>query len=518
MDEYKDKMEPSTEEVREEQYSLSDDRRVKVLSPGALVAKRFFRNRLAVTGMVILVIMFAFSFIGGVLSPYQQDQKFYRIDSQAKDYAGVLYNDEYRYTVGDADLFKSSVHAQALKAIIQGNDSFEYNGISYTLEKLADEVYTVSSGGKVIGIASKELVNSSTQEAMPFDFTLAAFTAQSGGEKSFSADGKDYNLGEDGVITDGSGNEIAYISKYIVKAVMSDVFFTREFKDDLIAAVENGEKSFKYTGEDGVEAEYILKYDADTKAYDVKQEIDTKVFDTYSAPSKDHWLGTDRNGMDMLTRLMYGGRISLMIGFIVVFLESFLGILMGGISGYFGGWVDGLIMRIVDVFYCIPSMPIIIILGAAMDAANMPSLRRMIYLMLILGVLGWAGVARLVRGQILSLREQEFMTATEACGIAPSRRIFRHLIPNVIPQLIVYMTMGLGETIILEATLSFLGLGVRFPFASWGNIINDVNDTFVLTNYWFIWIPAGVLLLITVLAFNIVGDGLRDAFGPKVKR
>ena len=153
-----------------------------------------------------------------------------------------------------------------------------------------------------------------------------------------------------------------------------------------------------------------------------------------------------------------------------------------------------------------------------MDAANTPSLTRIIYLMLILGFLGWAGVARLVRGQILSLREQEFMTATEACGIAPSRRIFRHLIPNVMPQLIVYMTMGLGSTIITEATLSFLGLGVRFPFASWGNIINDVNDTFVLTNYWFIWIPAGVLLLTTVLAFNIVGDGLRDAFDPKMKR
>ena len=127
-------------------------------------------------------------------------------------------------------------------------------------------------------------------------------------------------------------------------------------------------------------------------------------------------------------------------------------------------------------------------------------------------------MARLVRGQILSLREQEFMTATEACGISVSRRIFRHLLPNVIPQMIVRMTMGLGDTIIMEATLSFLGLGVRFPFASWGNIINDVNDTFVLTNYWFIWIPAGVLLLVTVLAFNIVGDGLRDAFDPRMKR
>ena len=222
--------------------------------------------------------------------------------------------------------------------------------------------------------------------------------------------------------------------------------------------------------------------------------------------------------MDMMTRLMYGGRVSLVIGFIVEIISTVLGVILGGLSGYFGKWVDMLIMRIVDVFYCIPSMPIIIILGAAMDNTGVDPQIRMIYLMLILGFLGWPGMARLVRGQILSLREQEFMTATEACGISVSRRIFRHLVPNVIPQLIVSCTMGLGGTIITEATLSFLGLGVKFPFASWGNIINDVNNTFVLQNYWFIWIPAGVLLLLTVLAFNLVGDGLRDAFDPKMKR
>ena len=163
-------------------------------------------------------------------------------------------------------------------------------------------------------------------------------------------------------------------------------------------------------------------------------------------------------------------------------------------------------------------MPIIIILGAMMDEMRVDPDIRMLYLMLLLGVLGWAGIARLVRGQILSLREQEFMTATEACGVRVSRRIFKHLIPNVIPQLIVTCTMGLGSTIITEATLSFLGLGVKYPYASWGNIINDVNDTYVLTTYWFIWIPAGICLLLTVLAFNLVGDGLRDAFDPKMKR
>ena len=252
--------------------------------------------------------------------------------------------------------------------------------------------------------------------------------------------------------------------------------------------------------------------------YTIKQGVETRVYDTYSSPSAKHPLGTDRNGMDMLARLMYGGRISLVIGFVVEAIATVLGVILGGLAGYFGKWVDNLIMRIVDVFYCIPSMPIIIILGAAMDAMRVDPMLRMLYLMLILGFLGWPGIARMVRGQILSLREQEFMTATEACGISVSRRIFRHLVPNVIPQLIVSCTMGLGSTIITEATLSFLGLGVKFPFASWGNIINDVSNTYVLTEYWFIWIPAGICLLLTVVAFNLVGDGLRDAFDPKMKR
>lgn len=514
----KEKTTPSVEEnENKEQYSLNDDRRVKVLSPGTLVAKRFFRNRLAVTGLIILALMFIFSFVGGLVSPYKQDQKFYRTDIQTKDYAGVVYNDEFRYSVGDDELFKGVVQGKAGLAIAGNATSFDYNEVSYTLEKISDSIYIVKAGDEVVGIASKEVVSSSTDNTgFDFDFTYNALTAAP--NSSFTADGASYKMDADKVIFDAEGNEIAYVSQYIVRAVMSDVFFTREFKNELIDTIDSGADSFTYTDAQGVEAEYLINYDAQKKTYFIKQEIDTTVFDTYSSPSKAHLLGTDRNGMDMLTRLMYGGRISLIIGFVVVIIETLLGIILGGISGYFGGWIDNLIMRIVDIFYCIPMMPIIIIIGAAMDAANLPSLTRMMYLMLILGFLGWPGIARMVRGQILSLREQEFMMATEATGISVPRRIFKHLIPNVVPQLIVIMTMGLGNTIIMEATLSFLGLGVRFPFASWGNIINDVNDVYVLTHYWFIWIPAGVLLLATVLAFNIVGDGLRDAFDPKMKR
>jgi len=369
-----------------------------------------------------------------------------------------------------------------------------------------------------VAYASKLIVSSSTgNEKVPFELQYNLVKAIKTGASSFEIEGEKYDVSEDGTLSKG-GEEIAYASQYVVQPLMSDVYLTRSFKEELIESINDGAEEFVFTDEDGTTAEYTVTYNAATKAYSVLQSVETRVFDTYSPPSGAHWLGTDRNGMDMLTRLMYGGRVSLYIGFIVVIIESLIGVILGGISGYFGGWVDNLIMRIVDIFYCIPSMPIIIILGAAMDAMRMDPQLRMVWLMLILGFLGWAGIARLVRGQILTLREQEFMTATEATGIRVSRRIFKHLIPNVMPQLIVTMTMSLGSTILIEATLSFLGLGVKFPFASWGNIINDVNDTHVLTNYWFIWIPAGICLVATVLAFNLVGDGLRDAFDPKMKR
>ncbi len=247
------------------------------------------------------------------------------------------------------------------------------------------------------------------------------------------------------------------------------------------------------------------------------------LIDIYGAPrskasEKFHILGTDGDGYDVLSRMMYGGRISLIVGFVVVIIETLLGIIMGGISGYFGGWVDTLIMRLVDIFYCIPTLPILIILGAFFDAQQMKPYVRLMWLMAVLGFLGWASVARLVRGQILSLREQDFMVATEVGGLRISRRIFRHLIPNVMPQLIVTATAGLGSVILTESTLSFLGLGVKHPLATWGSMINSVSDYSSMINYEYIWIPVGMLICITVIAFNFVGDGLRDAFDPKMKR
>ena len=500
----------------EEDYSLNDDRRVKVLSPGTLVAKRFFRNRLAVVGLTILAVMFIFSFIGGLISPYGQDEVFYRDDIQLKEYAAMSKNTEYRYLVADGQEFGTILQAQ-LTLHMGKDDSFSYKGVTYDVTEEGDSLYSVSSGGRLLAIAYKDIISANDpSQKFGFNFSFNALKAHANGEAEFTANGKTYTLDEDSVML--NGEEIAYISRFVIQSKVSGTVITKDFKERVQQAVENGETEYTYVNDAGQEREIKLEYNPAKYQWSIKEGTSTRVFDAYSFPSSAHWLGTDKNGMDMLTRLMYGGRVSLMIGFIVVIISAALGVVLGGVSGYFGGWVDNLIMRIVDIFYCIPSTPLIIILGAAMDGMRVDPQIRMLYLMLILGFLGWPGIARLVRGQILSLREQEFMTATEACGISVSRRIFRHLIPNVIPQLIVNCTMSLGSTIITEATLSFLGLGVKFPFASWGNIMNDVSNSYVLTSYWFIWIPAGICLMLTVLGFNFVGDGLRDAFDPKMKR
>ena len=500
----------------EEDYSLNDDRRVKVLSPGTLVAKRFFRNRLAVVGLTILAVMFIFSFIGGLISPYGQDEVFYRDDIQLKEYAAMSENTEYRYLVADGQEFGTILQAQ-LTLHMGKDDSFSYKGVTYDVTEEGDSLYSVSSGGRLLAIAYKDIISANDpSQKFGFNFSFSALKAHANGETEFTADGKTYTLDEDSVML--NGEEIAYISRFVIQSKVSGTVITKDFKERVQQAVENGKTKYTYVNDAGQEREIKLEYNPAKYQWSIKEGTSTRVFDAYSFPDSAHWLGTDKNGMDMLTRLMYGGRVSLMIGFIVVIISAALGVVLGGVSGYFGGWVDNLIMRIVDIFYCIPSTPLIIILGAAMDGMRVDPQIRMLYLMLILGFLGWPGIARLVRGQILSLREQEFMTATEACGISVSRRIFRHLIPNVIPQLIVNCTMSLGSTIITEATLSFLGLGVKFPFASWGNIMNDVSNSYVLTSYWFIWIPAGICLMLTVLGFNFVGDGLRDAFDPKMKR
>ena len=579
-----------TENNNQEPMSLDDGRRVKVLSPGMMVFKRFIRNRLAIVGICILIFMFLFSFLGGVVSPYRQDQVFYKVDSANKEYAGAVVNTDYRFTTVDGSTLSTMVRA-TFNSQVKGREgdsiSFTADKNTYTALRIADSFYTITAGdnlgtvtllGKIVDVKAAEGKEISpelktaviaaanagqtnfeldgatysltkdmgksyklsgmaevalasmltfdaanpqyTELAAGYEFRKNCEMAMHAGEKTFTAGGVEYSLEAvsetDATVKNAGGEDVANVSNIIVNPVTNGVVLSPAYKDAVADAIMGKQTAFEYVNDEGVTEKHTIQMRGNN--YIISTEQQTYLIDMYSPPSAEHLLGTDDHGMDVLTRLMYGGRISLMVGFIVMILENIVGIVIGGISGYFGGWVDTLLMRFVDLFNSIPYYPMMIIAGAIMDSFEVNPYIRLYLMMAIMGIMGWTGVARVVRGQILSLREQDFMIATEATGIKVSRRIFRHLVPNVMPLLIVQATMGLGSIILAEATLSFLGLGIKYPLASWGSIINSSSNIYVMTNCWYLWIPAGLLIVLTVLGFNFVGDGLRDAFDPKMKR
>ena len=594
----------NTEEVKtnssqeEEQYALDDARRVKVLSPSMMVFKRFVRNKLAIIGFIILVVMFVFSFIGPLFSPYSIAQLFTHDSYEWKTYATGRYNTDPRYIVAEGKEFPIGARNQLLLAVsgktgtrqMKTGDSvsFEYDGTTYVLTVLDAEgdhpVYAIA-GTKFVASALLGKINN-IDPAFDTPEIREALTVRAADKKSkettLEAEGYTFNVstvaketvfelaGEDSVIVtydsfltlskdyEALASSFAFIEQLYEATgknaksfsfegttfevfetenetelhvygepvmLISDIAFgafqvgTELSSDFLIQsseAIRTNAVNFTFIDSQGVETD--ARINLVNGNYYVETAQKTQLLLVTDAPTKEHPLGTDNYGMDLLTRLMYGGRVSLMVGFVVVFFETFIGVIIGGISGYFGGWTDTALMRLVDLVNAIPFYPTIIIIGSILDHLKVGATARLFLLMVVIGILGWTGIARVVRGQILSLREQDFMIATEATGIRTSRRIFRHLVPNVMPLLIVNATMGLGSVILTEATLGFLGLGVKYPMASWGSIINQATDMHVMTTAWWIWIPAGALILVTVLGFNFVGDGLRDAFDPKMKR
>ena len=669
----KEAAEQNKKPVENEEIHLDDVSRVKVLSPGRQVFKRFIRNRLAVFGSVVLIFMFAFSFLGPLFYAHGQTEIFYKYNNQNVNYALAKENSAYNgYVVNDSVELDSKVvtamNSNIKSMIEEGKDYLLVEGETgnFEINRLGDEIYTLSgremdevctagtstvtigtydsvgkklkfSGEEIEGLedaakackgksgefkfggetysykkgSGKSYTITKTSDGINYakgslgeEFEAAMLAAIESEAKAFSFEGVNYTILNKGeahhVYTSGEPSMAMVYTRFTLDTFETGLKVSDEFRvNALLAAYDSGKFSYegqKYTiksNDDVLEifdaqgnefAEFstisIRRYSGeDSMDYDLKkalntvieemQETDLKtaeltyrlpmqdengvytydeqgnlqyedgdltisqrdtgsyvischqtiyVIDKFAAPSGTHVLGTDGDGFDVLARVMYGGRISLMVGFVVVSLQILLGVIMGGLAGYYGGWVDNLIMRLVDIFYCLPSMPIMIILGAMMDALRMNTYVRLMIMMAALGIMGWAGVARMVRGQILSLREQEFMVATEATGIRVKDRIFRHLVPNVMPQLIVIASLGIGGTIITESTLSFLGLGVKHPLATWGTIINSVSSASAMAHYPFIWIPIGLLICMTVIAFNFVGDGLRDAYDPKAKR
>ncbi len=236
-------------------------------------------------------------------------------------------------------------------------------------------------------------------------------------------------------------------------------------------------------------------------------------------PSVEHWMGTDNIGRDVFSRLLYAGRISLTVAFVVEIFAETIGTLVGAISGYFGGWVDDTIQRFVEFMLTLPTLPLLLAFSALMRGITIPGLPRewssAVIISFILIAFGWMGATRLVRGMVLSLRNQEFAEAAKALGMSDLGIIVRHMIPNSLAPIIVAATLGLGGVIITESALSFLGFGIQPPIPTWGNMLNEYQQD-MWTQPAKVFYP-GLAIFICTLAFNYIGDGLRDALDPRLK-
>ena len=228
-------------------------------------------------------------------------------------------------------------------------------------------------------------------------------------------------------------------------------------------------------------------------------------------PSSVYWLGTDNIGRDIYSRVLWGGRVSLMVGFLASLIQMGIGITLGSLAGYYGGYVDTFIMRLTDVVLSFPFLALAIVVAAILGPSEYNTA-------LVIGFLSWTTTCRLIRGQFLSIKQAEYIEATKALGIRELRVIYKHMLPNAFAPILIAGTLTMATAILVEAGLSFLGLGVKPPLPSWGNMLEAARNFRVVDSMWWIWVPPGSMIFLAVLCINLVGDGLRDALDPRLKR
>lgn len=386
------------------------------------------------------------------------------------------------------------------------NDYDHFHPYQGQLDKLAltaDAVMGLTKDGKVVYLGSQQNAYANIPE---MEGKIIDISATAGTLAAVNEDGKVYVWGN--ISTKGEGNVPETDSK--------------------IVAIRGGRYHYTAITEDGTPvawgADYYKQSSIPKSLENTKvKQIFTGFYQNYAITEtnevktwglKGYLLGSDDLGRDIFTRLLNGGRMSMTIGAVAVIISTTIGIIVGSVSGFFGGKIDIVLQRISEVVSALPFLPFAMILSSLIGN-SMTSNQRIVLIMVILGLLSWTGLQRLVRAQVLSVREQEYVIAARSVGIKQASIVFRHILPNVISVIIVSATLSFAQSMLTEATLSYLGFGVQAPHPTWGNMLYGANNSIVIQNYWWRWVYASIILGICVICINLIGDGLRDAIDPR---
>jgi len=455
------------------------------------VNKTMFR-----TGTVIIVSVLLFTFVLPIFYPYSEQDVFYVTKNTTTDCGEACVNDEFRLYPADESVSLPTNFIFIIKEALTGADNIEFNtrygDKEYVCRKVIDGVYTVSDSSGVLGVMSDYVIDfydSFENEQAESDKLLVTLF--------MSAD-------DDLKVYSETGIAVGELSKYIIRTSDGNDSFSYDQKQELKEILFGGKRNGDTVYSETMGCELVLTLNADSVSFARCES--RSLIDTYGKPSLKHLLGTDANGTDVLARLMYGGRISLSVGIIAATAAVIIGTLIGCISGINAGVTDTVLMRFVDVFDALPALPFFLIIGDAVSNLFLPPGMSIAVMIIILAFFSWTQTAKIIRIKLIELNSCEDSLAAEISGIKTFRKITVILFPKILPQIISFLFIGIGSVILTESSVSFFGLGVRFPYSTWGIMLSDSTTVNELGEHPSIWLPTVFMICITVLGFYFLGE------------
>lgn len=449
-------------------------------------------------GIIIIAFVIIFSFVLPLFYPYSETEVFYTEKTTLVNYGEACRNSEYRFYLADEEEYLPDGSLDYIEKKLNCSDVVEtiitINGEKYFLKKIIDDVYTISKQEGAVGVVTDYVINfyEGTDTASVNVGTQYAKFFMTVDENLCVYDEKKEAAGE--------------LSKYIIRSSDGRDIFSCEQKRELENLMFGREANDTSVYSETLECELFLTRNADTVSF--QKYVDKKLINTYDSPSKEHILGTDTNGMDVFARLMYGGRISLTVGILTSLAGVFIGTLIGCISGMKTGATDMFLMQFVDFFDSLPTLPVLLICGDIMADVFLSATVSVAVMIIVLAVFSWMQTAKVIRIKLIEINSGEDSLSADISGIPPIRKAIFVILPKILPQISSFVFIGIGSVILTESSVSFFGLGVRFPYSTWGSALSESTTVNELGAHPCIWISVTFMICITVMGFYLLGESL----------